>query len=392
MSDGQDFLDERRSDYAFNIAGTLKSAKDRLGRSYFSVVREMYSLSRGLGKLDPQEYLFYRLYDDETLSPDEKAQFLGRQAMKELDVRFLKNAWTHVCADKLALNAMLTGLGLPVPQTFGLYHSFRALGSTACLRGPKELAGFLRNQASYPFFSKPVAGVNSLGVASVEAYETGGDCLLLKDGRRVEVERFVAGIGRYFDKGYCFQHRLQPHPALVDLCGQRMSSVRVFLIMGDQGPEILRASWKVSTGDHPADNFWRKGNLLAPLNVESGMVERVIQGAGPEQVELDAHPDSGETLRGAVLPDWQAVRKTVLTGAASLPACLVQGWDVAITENGPVLIELEGDGGHPQMVQLPQGQGLYQGRFKDFYDRHKAEALQREKASKKSGKAARAAA
>ena len=57
-----------------------------------------------------------------------------------------------------------------------------------------------------------------------------------------------------------------------------------------------------------------------------------------------------------------------------------------------MLIELEGDGGHPQMVQLPQGQGLYQGRFKDFYERHKAKALAREKSGKKPAKGRRAAA
>ncbi len=45
MTDNQDFLDEKRSDYAFDIAATLKSAKERLGKSYFSVVREMFSLS-----------------------------------------------------------------------------------------------------------------------------------------------------------------------------------------------------------------------------------------------------------------------------------------------------------------------------------------------------------
>ena len=392
MTGNHDFLDEKRSDYAFDVAATLKSAKEQLGKSYFSVVREMFSLSRGVGKIDPQEYIFYRLYDDEALTAEEKGQFLGRQAMRELDIRFLKNAWTHVSADKLALNALLSGLDQPVPSTFALYHPFRTLGPTACLRSPEALADFLRRDAIYPFFAKPVAGVNSLGVASVESYDADGDCLLLKDGRSVEVAHFIDAIGGYFDKGYCFQKRLQPHPALVELCGQRMSSVRVFLIMGDAGPELLRASWKISTGDHPADNFWRRGNLLAPIDVESGRVARVIQGAGPEQKVLECHPDSGKILLGAVLPDWPAVHETVLSAAAALPDCLVQGWDVAITDKGPVLIELEGDGGHPQMVQLPQGQGLYQGRFKEFYERQKAKALAREKAGKKPGKAQHAAA
>ena len=385
MSDSNGFLDERRHDHEFDVAATLKSAKETLGKSYFAVVREIFQLSRGIGKLEPQEYLFYRLYD-EGLSAEQKAAFLGRQAMKELDVRFLKNAWTHVAADKLVLYALLTGLGLPVPRTFALYHPFRSFGDVACPRTAEALAAFLRSEAHYPFFSKPIDGVNSLGVAAVESYDQAGDRLVLKDGKEIEVEEFVAAIAPYAETGYCFQERLQPHGQLVELCGPRMSSFRVFLIVGDQGPEILRASWKIATGDHPADNFWRRGNLLAPIDVESGRVERVIQGAGPEQVELEAHPDTGQTLVGTTVPQWDAVKTTVLAGATALPSCKVQGWDVTVTEDGPVLIELEGDGGHPQMVQLPQGQGLYQGRFKAFYDAARAEAEAQEKAAKKSKK------
>jgi hypothetical protein len=56
----------------------------------------------------------------------------------------------------------------------------------------------------------------------------------------------------------------------------------------------------------------------------------------------------------------------VMRGAAAVPSCHFQGWDVALTNRGPVLIELEGDGGDPIMEQLCFDSGLLQGRYLDF--------------------------
>lgn len=69
----------------------------------------------------------------------------------------------------------------------------------------------------------------------------------------------------------------------------------------------------------------------------------------------------------------------------------MQGWDVTLTADGPLLIEMEGNGGHPQMVQLAQGEGLYQGRFKAFFDACQ-KAAETEKAAKKSKRRAKKAA
>lgn len=374
MTTDSPLLDEQRVDKEFNLAEALKHVRDKLGKSYFSVVRDMFALSRGTGNLAPEEYLYYQLYDDERFSWDDKTAFLSNQASLELDYKFLKNAWTHITADKMVLSALLSGFGLPVPATQAVYHRFRECGAMTALRDPGAVQAFLREGAVYPFFSKPTSGTNSLGVASVESYDPASDSLRFTDGRMVPVEAFVTAIGRHADEGYWFQERLAPHPTLAELCAGRMSSLRLFVIQDTDGPEILRASWKIAVGDNPADNFWRPGNLLAAIDPESGRVGRVVRGAGPDLVELESHPDSGARLLDVELPLWPEVRTLCLRGANSLPNCHVQGWDMAITDRGPILIELEGDGGHPQMVQLAQGQGLYQGSFKAFYDRHRAAA------------------
>jgi hypothetical protein len=60
------------------------------------------------------------------------------------------------------------------------------------------------------------------------------------------------------------------------------------------------------------------------------------------------------------------MRDVVMRGAAAVPSCHFQGWDVALTDRGPVLVELEGDGGDPIMEQLCFDSGLLQGRYLEF--------------------------
>ena len=48
-------------------------------RSVYSILREILALWRGPGKLTPQEYFYYRLWDP-SIPLDEKRRFVGKHA------------------------------------------------------------------------------------------------------------------------------------------------------------------------------------------------------------------------------------------------------------------------------------------------------------------------
>lgn len=363
-----------RIDAVLDPARCLTFAQRELGKGYFAQVREMLNLSRGIGKLTPREYFYYGLYDDRRFDDAGKSAFLGQAALSDLDKRILRNAWNHIAADKLVLYALLEGLAVPTPPVRAVWHRFRRHGSVPMLRSNAEAADFLRHGATYPLFAKPVQSVNSLGVAAIEGYDAATDSLVLRGGATLPLEGFVTECQRYVDGGYLFQERIRPDPALAALTGDRISSFRVYVIIGENGPEILRAAWKIAVGEHPADNYWRPGNLLGAVDVATGEVRRVVRGSGPDLEDCAVHPDSGARLVGTAVPGWDRLRGLVLTAASGLPDCKLQGWDVALAASGPMVIELEGNGGHPLLVQLAHGEGLYAGRFKEFYDHHAAAA------------------
>jgi Sugar-transfer associated ATP-grasp len=358
-------LQHVKSDAEFNLPRSLRVAATEHGKSPWAQVREIWRLRFGPGKLRPEEYYYYGLYDDRRFSFDAKQRFLGRATQDGIYRACNALEWWFLAHDKLVFYAMLKGHGLPVPETRAVYHRSRGFGGAAALTEPKTLAAHLRGAMAYPCFAKPVTGIRSIGVAACEGYDAATDTLVFKGGRTLGVDAFVGELEPYRKDGYLFQEMLAPHFEIEALCGRRVSTVRLIILFEDATPTILHALWKIPVGDHPADNFWRRGNLLAALDAADGRVERIIQGVGPDQRELERHPDTGRQLEGARLPDWPALTALGLQAATALPGLRMQAWDIALTDRGPVLVEVN-IGGDFNLPQLALGRGLMDERFHAF--------------------------
>ena len=92
-------------------------------------------------------------------------------------------------------------------------------------------------------------------------------------------------------------------------------------------------------GTSAADNF-DAGGIAAPIDVETGRLGRAVRKRGTASlVAVDAHPDTGAVIAGRELPQWRTVRAVTCRAHALLPSLGFVGWDVAITPDGPVLVE-----------------------------------------------------
>jgi glutathione synthase/RimK-type ligase-like ATP-grasp enzyme len=360
-------LQHAKIDAEFNLGQSLHAAMVRHGKSPWAQAMDIWRLRFGAGKLRPDEYYYYGLYDDRRFDFAQKRKFLGRATQVGIIRSCNDREWWQIAHDKLVFYAILQGLGLPVPQTRALYHAVRRFGAVPTLPDPETLAAHLRRSMTYPFFAKPVTGIRSVGVAAAEAYDGARDVIVFKGERAQGVDAYVAELERYRKDGYLFQEMLRPHPELEERCGRRLSTVRLIVLLEAAGPSILHALWKIPVGDNPADNFWRAGNLLAGLDAGTGRVTRVLQGVGPEQRALERHPDTDRPLAGLELPDWPALIELGFEAARAFPGLRMQAWDIAPTDRGPVLVEVN-IGGDFNLPQLAHATGLMDDRFRAFLD------------------------
>jgi hypothetical protein len=145
------------------------------------------------------------------------------------------------------------------------------------------------------------------------------------------------------------------HPLLMDLSPSGLNTVRVFSQLYEGGVEFLGARLRVSVNS-PVDNM-AAGNLAAPVDMETGVVNGTGVYSDITKEEKRVHPVTGKAITGFVIPHWDKVIELVKSAAFHTPENRSVGWDIAITETGPELIE----GNHnwcKLLWQMPVKRGL----------------------------------
>lgn len=349
------------------LLGAMVRARNEAGKPPFAQAREMLALRRGFGGLTPEEYLAYRLYDDRLHDAEGKRRFLGVRAEHAVDrICNADERWRGLVKDKIVFAAMMQGLGFPVPALVAFHHARRRCFMARDLRTREDLAAFLR-ALPQPVFGKPAGSRWSLGAASLTAYDAATDTVTTLSGEPFPVDALVEQVAGFADQGYLFQERLVPHPALARACGRAIGTVRLLTAQTDDGPALMAAAWKVVAGHNVADNFWRRGNMLAAIDDATGTVECVASGLGHDSRTHESHPDTGVRLLGLTLPDWQEACAMCLQAATALVGLRLIGWDLALTDRGPVIVEANTLPAF-NLHQVATGRGLLDDRFAAFVD------------------------
>ena len=286
----------------------------------------------GRGRLDPWEYYFFRVFLDR-YPPHEKRRFIGWRREIALDRLLNRGPAREIANDKLRFATFMQEQDMPLPRTVAVCGGPSPTGARA-LADRAAVSRYLKETDDYPVFVKPMRGAH------------GHAAILLREPP-ADADAFAARLMKGPQRGYLIQELLRTHPALGAVCGDRLTSVRIVVFPGEGGPNILSAVWRVPTGANVTDNFnvGFSGNLIAGVDLASGEIARVVQGIGWQTGRVDHHPDTGKSFTGLRLPDWQDLVALCERCMALFPELRLQHWDIALTDRGPVVLELNVEGG-----------------------------------------------
>ncbi len=347
-------------------------ARAETGRRWWRILADFLPLQRFPNRLLLVEYFGYRLYEWERLDAEARGRFVGFLGQRAINRRLNRGARPPgLWGDKLLFDALMRGAGLPTPPIQAVFRPISGAAPSApfpLLTDADALAAFLRRDARYPLFGKPVRGEQSRGVASLEAFDPAADRLRFVDGPRPTVSAFAEMVAAEagFD-GYLLQDRLAPHPDIAEVSAGGLNTVRFVTACVGGAPEILYAVWKVAAPGAPTDDGLYPGALKVAIDADTGETVRAQQGAWIGHRALSAHPVTAAPLLGRRLPDWGEARRLALCAAALTPRFRILGWDVALTPDGPVLVEGNGDPGH-RVFQTAAGRGVLTDRFRAVID------------------------
>jgi hypothetical protein len=145
------------------------------------------------------------------------------------------------------------------------------------------------------------------------------------------------------------------HADLMSLSPSGLNTVRIFTQLYNGNVEYLGARLRISVNS-AVDNMGA-GNLAAPINMDTGIVNGPAVYSDITNEVKEVHPVTGKRIVGFQIPYWQEIKRLVTEAALKTPENRSIGWDVAVGQNGPELIE----GNHNWckiLWQLPVKEGL----------------------------------
>lgn len=236
----------------------------------------------------------------------EKEILLARKYLHN-DIDYIMNGYTFInlTKDKYLFNLFMSNYGLPVPKILKI-------------KGKSILGG-----DTYPVFIKVVNGTNGENMFKVNSYD--------------ELENILKKIDVDIDKYICEEGIIQ-HKKLNEIWPESVNTLRIVTIIADNQPEIFSVVFRCGTSKTShKDNLTRGG--IAVGVTQDGKLKKYGFQYMTFGSKHTMHPDTKFVFEGMEIPYYKEALEVCLKGQRHLKQLKTIGWDVAITDNGPIIIE-----------------------------------------------------
>ncbi len=264
-------------------------------------------------------YADYKLCDYHTLNEEQRATYLSRGANNTVVAIMNDRSLVHYFEDKREFN-----------ETFSEFIKRKWVNMQTATE--EEFEKFL-NGLEY-IITKPADASCGKGIEKIKA----------SDMPAKELYAYLKKINSGIAEECVVQHsdisKLNPYS---------VNTLRIVTLRGNGKPNLLYGFMKIGTNKAVVDNM-NSGGFVSPIDLESGMLTH--PGYDMSKNTYHEHPDTKEKIVGFQIPFWKECKEMCLAAAEKFPEVGYVGWDVAITENGPLLIEGNPFPGHV-FLQLP---------------------------------------
>lgn len=181
-----------------------------------------------------------------------------------------------------------------------------------------------------------------------------GDGVLKQDVKSEDdAKEIFRKLNTRSDDTYIVEELIDQHKLLNELNPTSVNSIRIITVSKNNKVEIITAVLRIGTKSH-IDNF-SNGGIAAAINIKTGVVmgEAVTNYTN---TIYEYHPITGFKIVGFKIPFWDEVVNLVQQAALVIPQVRTVGWDIAITNQGPELIEGNDNWGK-DTFQLPYHEG-----------------------------------
>ena len=324
--------------------------------AYRQVLDTLLLRLRGTG-INVEEYYSFGLWRKD-LDPDFLAQFLPdihRPAFNGALLMPGNGLAGDVIENKVATEVVLRRAGLPTTLTLAAFTKQPVADHVVHLSDAAAIRRFLANPDIFPLFAKPQNDSHARGAVAMLCVAPDGQTVTLLNGVQASVAALADEIVADWSDGYIFQPFYQCHASLRKHVGPAMASPRIVTLLTESGVEPYYAMLRVpsKTAMHDGDSV--NPRVWGLIDPQSGKMEKLRTLRDPLSPDVTHWLDPTEPLVGFELPNWHQALAAARKAHESFPGHGILGWDVFLTDSGPLINEVNANPGHIYQVAAARG-------------------------------------
>ena len=203
---------------------------------------------------------------------------------------------------------------------------------------------FLSKGLSYEEFCREIDGLTKIICKPLKGIEGIGIEVFTLDGTE---ENRRAVYDKICEKGDTIVEQfIHQHEKISEFYPNSVNTLRVMSFLDGGEGKVLNSVIKFGT-KAMVDNYYQ-GSIAAGIDVKTGMI--CTDGVDYAGDVYKVHPYSGKQFYGFTIPHWDDLVELIRKAAAIHPESPYVGWDIAISQSGPEIVE----GNHNQGAYLCQ--------------------------------------
>ncbi len=298
---------------------TVRVCSKKSGRNEAAILFDVIhcGLKYGCGRADYQLFEFWKL------SEEQRSTYLTRAKNNQLVAHYNSKDHIYILEDKVEFNKYFSDL---------LGRKWIDLRSAT----EETFAAFMEGMDC--IIAKPLDKSGGTGIEKV---------------KRADFESDAALFAYLKEKNFGLAEEcIVQCETLAEFNRSSVNTYRICTVLEQGEAHVLYFYVRAGMAGRAVDNL-HSGGVACPVDWDTGVIAHPGYSAylGEPRTHL-VHPDSKHQLEGFQLPMYKEAIELAYTAAKRIPQVGYVGWDLAITDNGPVLIEGNPFPGH-DLLQLP---------------------------------------
>ncbi len=319
----------------------IKKESIRKDRSITSIIFEMLKLYLH-SSIGPNYYLLAGMAD-KTMSWDYKCSHLSHKDYHRVLMTLNPIPYRKITQHKLAEKSFLQLAKIPSASFIGFYDPIKGFDANGqMLTNEDQLCLLLQGFVDQKICLKVPEGYGGEGFFAGRVFVENDEIKLkcINENEAMSIPKLLSRYASVINtEGLLFESFIYQVDSFTAFNPTSVNTLRIWVLQTGENIEVIGGYLRIGRLGSLTDNGGG-GGIMCPIDVETGILGKGLTTSIPFRDDFERHPDNNAQLSGVILPHWHDIIALSCETLRKLPYTKFAGIDVAVTDDGPLIIEV----------------------------------------------------